>query len=131
MDNPSNNETLMKHYGILIDAYKYHLDLVLKVDAFYYAIAGAIVSYYLSQPNNGYMRLALALPILMGLLLAAFAFFAAYWVNPLGHELDRVKDLLGFEAIPSVTFLKLLLYLSGIFFLIVATGLVVLTMVRP
>ncbi len=82
MNNSSNTETLTKHYEVLIDAYKHHLDLVLKVDAFYYAVTGAITSYYLSKPNVGYMRFALILPILMGATLAIFVFFAAYWVDP-------------------------------------------------
>jgi len=131
MNNSSNTETLTKHYEVLIDAYKHHLDLVLKVDAFYYAVTGAITSYYLSKPNVGYMRFALILPILMGATLAIFVFFAAYWVDPLGHELDRVKDSLGFQAIPSVTFIKLLLVISGAFFSIVVIGLVILSIVRP
>jgi hypothetical protein len=131
MENSKNVETLTKHYEILIEAYKHHLDFVLKVNIFYYAVTGAIVSYYLSQPNIGYMRFALALPILLSISLGAFAIFASRWIKPWGIELERVMEKLELKAAPSVSFLKLLLIISGSFFFIVAIGLSTLSIMRP
>jgi hypothetical protein len=126
-----DTETLMKHYTILVDVLKFYLELVLKFITFSFAVTGAIVSYYLSQPNTGYMRYALILPFVVNLALAIFAFYASSFVGYLDKELDRIRDAVGFLDVIDATFLTKMLYLAGVLSTVVVILLVVLFLMRP
>lgn len=44
--NSPNDEILWKQYALHVDLYKFYLDLGVKVNAFYYAVTGSILTYY-------------------------------------------------------------------------------------
>ncbi|MDQ3130526.1 MAG: hypothetical protein M3Q99_07175 [Acidobacteriota bacterium] len=121
----------MKHYVVLVDLLKFYLDLVLKFNTFSYAVTGAIVSYYLSQPNTGFMRWALIFPLVVNLFLAGFAVYSALYVGYLDRELDRIKITVGLGEVPDATFLAKLLVLSGILCAVIVIILGVLLYQRP
>ncbi len=131
MDLTNSSETLMKHYVVLVDLLKFYLDLVLKFNTFSYAVTGAIVSYYLSQPNTGFMRWALIFPLVVNLFLAGFAVYSALYVGYLDRELDRIKITVGLGEVPDATFLAKLLVLSGILCAVIVIILGVLLYQRP
>lgn len=73
----SGDDTLMKQYQILVDAYKSYFDLILKFILFSYAVTGAILSFYLSQSRQGIMRFGLFFPMIMNALFAWLSFEGA------------------------------------------------------
>ncbi len=123
-------ELLFKHYQVLIDAYKHYLEMVLKLIVFHSAITGAILSYYLSQKNEGVMRYALIFPIVMSLVFAAFAFFGSCRVFYISDEVKRVTILLDFDGYPDPNFLKHALRIAGGLFILIAIGLIIVSFAR-
>ena len=65
LNNPSpspptpDKDVLMKQYQLMVDTYTKYLDVTIKFTLFTYAVTGAILSFYLSQPAQGVMRFAL------------------------------------------------------------------------
>ena len=127
----NDTETLMKHYAIIVDVLKFYLDLILKFITFSYAVTGAIVSYYLSQPNTGFMRWALIPPLIVNLLFAIFALYSSRYVHYLDKELEHIKTTVGFSDVVDVTFLTKMLYLACGLSALVVIFLVVLYWARP
>ena len=73
-----SKDDLWKQYEISVDLYKHYLKLTIEINVFYYAITGAIVSYYFAHRAEAPdIRFALMLPILMSVLLALFLFTVA------------------------------------------------------
>ncbi len=123
-------ELLFKQYQLLIDAYKYYLEIVLKFIIFHYAVTGAILSFYLSQQNTGIMRFALVFPIFMSIVFAVFTFFGSYRVFYMTEEVERITVLLDLEGFPDPKFLEYVLRIAGILFSAIAIGLVVVSFAR-
>ena len=131
--NTQENDNLMKQYQMMVDIYKFHFEIVLKFIIFYYAITGAILSYYLSQPNTGFMRFALVLPIFMGLVLGVFAFFGAIEVGPLKDDILRVTVQLHLQPFPTVNLLNRLggmLIVTGVLSVLTAICLAIVSIWR-
>ncbi len=123
--------TLLEHYKVLMDLHKFYFELVLKFTVFHYAVTGGILSFYLSQKNEGFMKYALIFPIIMNLFFALFSFLGALRNPPLAEEVERITDVLGYEAHPDLHFLSTILYLSSILYLLIAIGLTVISFWRP
>jgi hypothetical protein len=112
-------DSLMKQYQMMVDVYKFHFEISLKFIIFYYAITGAILSYYLSEPNTGFMYYALVLPIFMGFVFSAFAFLGALEVDSIKKHIVVVADGLHLKAFPDERLLerlKLMLMLTSALF---------------
>lgn len=75
-----------------VDLFKHYLELTLKVNIFYYAITGAILSFYFSRPDPLVLRWALVFPFIMSVVLAIAACYGARL-----NEVTRtdVQDLVG------------------------------------
>ncbi|NLQ18427.1 hypothetical protein HGG82_12460 [Marinomonas sp. M1K-6] len=71
------NEILWRQYQQHIDTYKFYLDTVVKLMSLYFAVSGAIISYYASNSETTNALLALFLPLVMG--------FALVVVELAGH----------------------------------------------
>jgi len=82
-----DDDKLWKEYNIHIDLYKHYLELVLKFNIFYYAITGAILSFYFSKVQIATIRYSLIFPILMSLLFASFFFYGAKLLSKLALQL--------------------------------------------
>lgn len=112
-DSEPPDDSAMKQYQMMVDIYKFHFEIVLKFIIFYYAITGAVLSYIFSQPNSGFMRFGLVLPIFMGIALGLFALFGAVEVDPLKKDITRVTEQLHLKPFPSERLLdRLALMLS-------------------
>jgi predicted RNA binding protein YcfA (HicA-like mRNA interferase family) len=71
ISNEAIRETLLKQYQTHVDLYKHYIDLTLKVNIFYYAITGAILSFYFTRSHdNNIIRYSLLLLLLMSLFYA-------------------------------------------------------------
>jgi hypothetical protein len=122
--SPEDQALYLKQYVIVVDFVKHGLDLLLKLNVFYYAGTGAIVSFYLSRPEAAKptVRFALLLPLIMGVCCVVLSSFAA-WTAPKGSRVvKRIADLLGFEAYPEPLSLGLSHVVSMIGFLLVVLG---------
>lgn len=121
-----DRELRWRNYALQVDLYKHHLDLLLRFNLFFYATTGAIVTYYLAHDDAPLLRLALLLPILMGIGLALISSYGGIAVRHMVGELDAAARQLGLHASIDVSFLAVLLRLSGTLFIIVAAALIVL-----
>jgi len=117
-------DDLWKQYKIHVDLYRHYLELTLKFNIFYYAVAGAIASFCLSRPSPaGPIRYALLLPALLAIGLAGVCFWGS-WLNLYARaELTRVVTSLGQTTWPEVQVLTVVLCISGVLFVIAAIAL--------
>ncbi len=52
-------------YKIQVDLYKFWFDATVRINVFYYAVTGAVVSFYFSRPQDSVIKWSLAFPALM------------------------------------------------------------------
>ncbi len=81
-------EILWRQYAQNVDLYKFYLELVTKVTAFYYAVTGAILAYYFQHSTEPLSRFAVLLPsgsFSSGLRSAS----ASHWCGPRMAVLPR------------------------------------------
>ena len=118
-------EILWKQYSLQVDLYKFYLDLVVKVNIFYYAITGSILTYYFSQPTSTVVRYALVLPIVFSLALGLIFIYGAGLLKVVRRELFNIRDKLGLETAPEIMVLIAFLYTFGAIILAVGGALIV------
>lgn len=116
-------EIFWRQYQLNIDTYRGYLDLVLKMNGFYYAVTGAIVSYYFAHRAEELMKLSLILPLIMSIALAVFFALGAFAARVTRNETFSLRDKLGLEATAEIAVLIVLLGISAGLMLIVAGGL--------
>src|SRR2546426_5837786 len=66
-DVMAEKDILWKQYAQNVDLYKFYLDLTVKINVFYYAVTGAILTYYFQHSSDRLSRFALLLPIAFSL----------------------------------------------------------------
>jgi hypothetical protein len=126
-----DKDVLMKQYQLIVDTDTKYLDLTLKFTMFGYAVTGAILSFYLSRPNEHIMKFALVFPACMNAMFSITCFLAAHWIDPLTDEVKRVVGELGLKAFPDPAFLKYVLIILAFLYVAITIGLVVISFVRP
>jgi predicted RNA binding protein YcfA (HicA-like mRNA interferase family) len=127
ISNEAIRETLLKQYQTHIDLYKHYLELSLKVNIFYYAITGAILSFYFTKAhNNDIIRYSLLLPILMSVFFAIIFIYSSIKLNVTRIEVFQIRDWLGLRTAPEFNVLKYFLIASASLFILVALGLIML-----
>jgi hypothetical protein len=124
--NDSPLDVTWKQYALMVDLYKFYLDLVVKVGALHYAITGAIVSYYLTHKGDDKIWWALLLPAVL-----SFGFAAAFLCGAGLHRLTRrhlfdLRDHLNLAVAPETGFLSMFLWILAITLLLAGGGLVYL-----
>lgn len=118
---------LWERYKQTVDLHRSYLDLAIKLNVFNYAITGAIVSFYFSQPDEPLIKWSLLLPALMNLGLAIFFFRSALASNVSQKDIHTLANNLEFDVRSVVA--SVLAFLLWIFFattLLIVIGLVVL-----
>lgn len=121
MDQP---ELLWRQYEMHNQLYRGYLDLVVKVNVFYYAITGAIISFYFAHVgSNELIRWSLLFPLLMSITLATLFFFAAYSAQTTRKDVFAIRDALGLKTAPEQAVLMALLIIFGVLMVFVALGL--------
>ncbi len=116
-------EIFWRQYQLNIETYRGYLELVLKINGFYYAVTGAIVSYYFAHRSEELMKPSLLLPLLMSIALAAFFILGAFAAQVTRKETFSLRDKLGLEATAEIAVLIVLLGISAGLMLLVAGGL--------
>ena len=70
-------QLLWNRYAMHVEAYHKYLDIVVKLNLFYYGITGAILSFYFTKASgNQYIEYSLLLPIFFSLGLCLLFSFA-------------------------------------------------------
>ncbi|MCL4677271.1 MAG: hypothetical protein KJ017_01610 [Alphaproteobacteria bacterium] len=117
------DKDLWERYKHDVDLHRSYLDLVIKINTFYYAITGAIVSFYfLHYENKPLVQYALILPFIMTIALAVFYWRCATAANISQKNLDDMAQELGF-SVGSVVAKVLSSLLMIFFWLFVLTAL--------
>jgi hypothetical protein len=112
-----DTELLFKEFQLHVDLVKHYLDLVIKFNVFYYAVTGALLSYYFTNfKTETLVRWSLMLPIFMSLLFGGLFLGASRALPRVDTELGHISRLLNFVK-PEVSILRYALVASGILFL--------------
>lgn len=119
-------EALWRQYSTNIDLYKHYLKISIEFNVFYYAITGAILSFYLKNADAPMLKWSLVLPLAMSALFAGFFVYGAILMDEIRKEVFNIRDALGFQTAPEVRVLSVLLWIFAALMLIVAIAIVVL-----
>jgi hypothetical protein len=105
-------------------ARRLRIETVIKTHVLYYAITGAMLSFYLSRPNQApNLRFALLLPVLMGFMGGALFLTSARTMWRGDDEAEVLARKLGFTTWPSTMPLRAALIGSAMLRFLVAVGL--------
>lgn len=109
-----------------VDAYRFYIKICLEANAFFFATTGAILGFYLKEPNtNPYLKFFLLLPILMGAVLGSICLYAKKLQEELSKSIEKIrcqlrdKDLYT-EEVPDINLLGRFLSIFGFIFFLVA-----------
>jgi hypothetical protein len=119
-------DLLWKQYELHVGLYKFYLDLAIKMNIFYYAVTGAVLSFYFTHVDEEAVRFSLVLPALMSVAFAWLFFRAANLVGVVRLEVFRIRDALGLLTAPELQVLVYVLRVFGALFAVVALGTAVL-----
>jgi hypothetical protein len=122
---------LLRQYEISIDLHKHYLKLALELNVFYYAITGALVSYFFAHRSEPLMQWTLLLPFLMSILFAALFIYGGIQQNVLRREVFQIRNALGFHSAPELLVLSVFLYIFATLMLAVAFALAALMFCMP
>lgn len=118
----NDRELLWRQYSQNVDLYRFYMELVIKLNVFYYAVTGAILSYYFSHTTVESVHLSLILPLIMSVAFAGFFIYGALLTSVLRADVFEIRDVLGLRAAPDLGVLSVLLYIFAVVFLIVAAA---------
>ena len=117
-----DKELLWRQYAMNIDLYKHYLKLSLEFNVFYYAITGAIFSYYFAHQDSEYVKYSLVLPLLMSILFACVFMYGATLMQNSRNEVFEIRDALGLRVAPELRVMSVLLGVFAILMGAVAIG---------
>lgn len=121
--------TASKVYATVIAIYKHWLRTILKYNAAYYLITGAMVSFYLTKGLGSRTGFLLLLPLALGIGLALYARDRGAVIRMTEKDVKELKTKLDVEKVPDMGYVLELLQWSSRFFVIVVIGLGVLVLV--
>ncbi len=124
------NELKWKRFTLDIDLYKSYLELLIKFNVFYYAITGAILSYYFAHQDIKVLACSLILPLILSLGFGVFFLYAAKLVTVMRADIILTAQELKLRTYPEVQVLKFLLILFGSIFIVISIGLIYLIIAR-
>ena len=123
--NLPNQELLWRQYNLLVDIYKYYLDMTLRVNLFFYGITGAILTFYFANTNIDLIQYSLLLPIAMSLGFGGLFFYGSFLLNITRDDIFDLRDQLELDTAPDAMVLSLSLRVFGIIFLGVAIAMII------
>ena len=116
-------ENLWKQYEQHIVTYKFYLELVVKIMTMFFAVSGAMLSFYFTKTDVEPAKLALYLPLLMSFGLCVFFSIGAYLSLVTREDVFNLRDELGFDVSPELGVLTLLLIIFSLITLSCCLGL--------
>lgn len=119
----SENEVLWKQYDQHVTTYKFYLDILVKLMTMYFAVSGAMLSFYFTKTEIPEAKLALYLPWLMSIGLFIFFSVGAYLSTVTREDVFSIRDKLGLEVSPELGVLTMLLVIFSAITLLCGVGL--------
>ena len=118
-----NTEKLWKQYDQHIVTYKFYLEILVKLMTMYFAVSGAMLSFYFTKTDIPSAKLALYLPWLMSVGLFIFFCVGAYLSMITREDLFNLRDQLELDVSPELGVLTMLLVIFSIITLACGVGL--------
>lgn len=119
---------------IRVETYRSYINLVLQINVFFYVTAGAVLGFYLKNPNdqsgNTHLEYFLWLPILISAVLGGIFFHAAGLQKNAAESIERIRQQLkvrhrlDIEEIPDIDLLRPLLLIFGTIFFMSGAALI-------
>jgi len=106
------DELKWNFFELHVKLYEKYLDLVVKINAYYFALTGAMTSYCLAHSSEPNIKLAMLLPIVMGVSVICVWGLAIPRVNNLRKRLESISAEIELDSIPAVNVLKWFLVAS-------------------
>ena len=119
-------ELLFEHYKIHVDLYKHYLELLIKFNLFYYAITGAILSFYFANKTIIFIQFVLLFPLIMSLIFSGFFFYASSKAKNSRKEIVDIAIALELKVFPEFNILVVLLNLFSVLFILISILLLLL-----
>jgi hypothetical protein len=124
------DEILLREYESDLELFKFYLEISLKVAAFYYALTGALLSFYLTHATVPFAKWALLLPIILAGGLVSIFLSARPWLRLLQESVAAVGQRLELDMVPTFQVLDMLLVLLGIALSLTGVALIVLLVLQ-
>ena len=124
-DEVSDGNVLWRQYLILVDLYRYYIDLVWKVAIWYYTALGLSLAYLLSHlngSNHGYLPLLLLFLSALSVGVALILGRAVFYVNKMEQWLEYIAVSLGLPGRPHVEFIRWFCRFTGGTLLLIAVS---------
>jgi hypothetical protein len=118
-----NTEKIWKQYDQHIATYKFYLEMLVKLMTMYFAVSGAMLSFYFTKTDVATAKLALYLPWLMSIGLFIFFSVGAYLSTVTREDLFNLRDKLQLDVSPELGVLTMLLIIFSIITLACGIGL--------
>jgi len=130
MATTPSQDLYWKQYELHVDLYKFYMDFTIKVNAFHYAITGAILSFYFTHSEIGMAKWSLVLPLGLSLGLAGLFWYGAGLVKTTREELFSIRDKLGVEPAPEISVLAVFMRLMAATQTLTGIGILLLLIFR-
>jgi hypothetical protein len=124
---PGEREYLWRQYNVWIDLYKFHMELVLKAIAFYFFVAGGIITYYYARDQT-LVCYSLLLPMLMSIAMSIIFFYGSSLATKSRRDLFILTKALNFDVAPDVNIFRVVLWAAGAIFTLVSFALAFLVL---
>lgn len=119
-----DNSLQWKDFEMSVELHKFYVDFIVKLNLFYYAITGAILSFHFSKDSPEVSVIALLLPIALSLCLGGFFLYSARLAFNLRSNIKQRAELLKLHVYPEGIVLVLLCLIFGAISLMVGTTLI-------
>lgn len=119
------NKTEIKwnDFKMNVDLHRSYIEVAIKLNMFYYAITGAILSFYFTNANVPDAKYALILPLLFSVALTVFFFWAAKAALVMRIHIKTTAEELQLKAYPEGLVLVLLCAIFATVLAVVAAAL--------
>lgn len=114
----AESEMLWRQYQLHVDLYKFYLELIIKVVAFYYAVTGAILSFFFTRTDVPSARWALVFPICLSMALAGISIYGSSLMSVTRNDVFRLRNRLSLETAPEMRVLQVLLIVVALLALV-------------
>ena len=121
-----NDEALWKDYQQAVELHRHYLELAIKLNIFYYAITGAILSFYFANTDIPMVKYALCLPLLLSSAFSYLFFHSAVLAQNLRIHIRATAEKLRRPFYPEGIVLVLICAIFGSILAIVSIALIYL-----
>lgn len=108
-----STEIKWNDFKMNVELHRSYLDLVIKLNMFYYAITGAIVSFHFANVNSEMAKYALILPLLLSIGLSVLFLWSAVLAQTLRAHIRNTASELELNAYPEGIVLVAICWIFG------------------